>query len=821
VNTGIESLFPPALGLVLLLIITGVLFAAPITVAFLLTGILFFAGGLIFGRTRAHFPWGAGVSLLAPFLAASIFIVATFGSGFLLFPGAAAGGVASGLAVRRLSPGSAGPVLGALWIGLVLLLALLIAFPSPLHGQEGRVPYPPTRKGTDVDVHFGVRVPDPYAWLENDTSEAVARWVAAENSVTNAYLEAIPFRAQMKSRLAEVYNYPKYSAPFKKHGRYVFAKNEGLQNQSVLYIQEGRGGTPRVLLDPNALSADGTAALAGYSFSSDMRYMAYGISQGGSDWRDVFVMDIAARKPLPDHLRWVKFSSYAWEGEGFFYSRFDAPADTAGGLSASNDFQSVWYHHAGTGQEQDRPVFDDRKNPRRFNSVVTTEDERFEILSIGDPASGRRGNALYVRNVVKKEKSFTPVVTSFDDEFDVIDDVGGSLLVQTNRHAPNWRLLLIDPAHPEESSWQVILPEKAERLQGVGTAGGKIFAVYMKDVSSRAYVYDSTGHLENEIAFPTYGTVYGLGGERGDSTVFYTFNSFTFPHTIYEYNLRTRRSDLFRSSEVKFDPSAYTTSQVFYAGKDGTRVPMFLVHRNGVRRDGRNPVLLYGYGGFNISIDPEFDPLLIPLLDQGVIYASANIRGGSEYGEKWHEGGMKLNKQNVFDDFIAAAEWLIAGGYTEASRMAIRGASNGGLLVGAVMVQRPDLFRVAIPEVGVMDMLKFQKFTIGWNWATDYGSSDDSTQFRYLTRYSPLHNIRESAYPATLATTADHDDRVVPAHTFKFIATLQEKQRGPGPVLVRIDAKSGHHASSTMKEIEKTADIYSFMLFNLGVTPKF
>jgi prolyl oligopeptidase len=552
-----------------------------------------------------------------------------------------------------------------------------------------------------------------------------------------------------------------------------------------------------------------------------MRYMAYGISQGGSDWRDVFVMDVASRKPLPDHLRWVKFSSYAWQGNGFFYSRFDAPADTASALSASNDFQSVWYHRAGTGQDQDRLVFDDREHPKRFNDVGTTEDERFEILSIGDPASGRRGNALHVRDVRKGGKSFTPVVTSFDDRFEVIDDVGDALLVQTNRHAPNWKLLLIDPARPEESNWKVILPEKTEPLQSVGTAGGKIFAVYAKNVASHAYVYDSTGHLENEIPFPTYGAVYGLGGERGDSTVFYTFNSFTFPHTIYEYNIRTRGSSLFRGSEVKFDPRAYTTTQVFCTSKDGTRVPMFLVHRNGVRPDGRNPVLLYGYGGFNISTDPEFDPLLIPLLDQGVIYASANIRGGSEYGEKWHEGGIKLRKQNVFDDFIGAAEWLIANRYTEPSRLAITGASNGGLLVGAVMTQRPDLFRVAIPEVGVMDMLKFQKFTIGWNWATDYGSSDDSTQFRYLYRYSPLHNIRESAYPATLATTADHDDRVVPAHTFKFIAALQENQRGPYPVLVRIDAKSGHHASNTMKEIEKTADIFSFILYNLGVKPKF
>ena len=707
---------------------------------------------------------------------------------------------------------------------LHLLAACVISaafLPSTLPGQIGNLHYPLTRKGPEVDVYFGTRVPDPYSWLENDTSGAVMNWVKEENAVTNAYLEAIPFRAALKARLEEIYNYPKYSAPFKKLGKYVFEKKEGLQNQPVLYIQDGPKGAPIVLLDPNALSPDGTAAVAGYSFSNDMRSMAYGISRGGSDWCDVYVMDVASRKSLPDHLRWVKFSSYAWEGSGFFYSRFDAPADTASALSASNDFQSVWYHRAGTAQDQDRCVFDDRKHPKRFNGVGTTEDERFEILSIADPASGNRGNALYVRDARKGETSFTPVVTSFGDEFDVIDDVGDALLVQTNRHAPNWNLLLIDPAHPEESNWKVILPEKTEPLQGVGTAGGKIFAVYMKDVSSRAYVYDSTGRLENEITFPTYGTVQGLGGERGDSTVFYMFNSFTFPHAIYEYNIRTRVSSLFRSSEVRFDPHAYTTTQVFYTSKDGTRVPMFLVHRNGIRRDGKNPVVLYGYGGFNFSVDPSFRPMLIPLLDQGVIYASANIRGGSEYGEKWHEGGMKLNKQNVFDDFIAAAEWLIANRYTEPSRLAIRGASNGGLLVGAVMTQRPELFRVAIAEAGVMDMLKYQKFTIGWNWARDYGSSTDSTQFRCLFRYSPLHNVREEAYPATLVTTADHDDRVVPAHTFKFIATLQEKQRGPLPVVVRIDTKSGHWASNTTKNIEETADVYSFLLYNLNVVPKF
>jgi len=700
-------------------------------------------------------------------------------------------------------------------------VCILSSFSPLLLGQNGPIRYPVTPKGRQVDTYFGTHVPDPYAWLEQDTSDAVAKWVAEENSVTNAYLGAIPFRAAMRERLEKEYDYPKYSAPFKRLGKYVFAKNSGLQNQDVLYIQEGREGTPRVLLDPNTLSADGAAVLAEYSFSKDMRYMAYGISQGGSDWRDVFVLDVATGKRLPDQLRWVKFSSFAWEGKGFFYSRYDAPADTASALTATNECESVWYHTVGTSQDRDRLVFDDRQHPRRLYFLVTSEDERYEVLGMNEPASGKRGNALFVRDVSKGDTSFWPLISSFDDEYDFIDDLGGGLLVQTNRDAPNWKLLRIDPANPEEKNWKVVLPESSDPLQSVGTAGGKLFAVYMKDVASRAFVYDSLGRRENEIPFPTYGTVSGLGGERADTAVFYTFNSFTFPSAIYEYNLRTGQSVLFRSSEVRFNPRDFTTSQVFYRSKDGTRVPMFLVHKNGVKQDGRNPVVLYGYGGFDISLVPEFNPLLIPLLQQGVIYASANIRGGSEYGEKWHEGGIKLHKQNVFDDFIGAAEWLIANRYTEPSMLAAWGHSNGGLLVGAVMTQRPDLFRVAIPEAGVLDMLKFPKFTIGWNWAPDYGSSDDSLEFRYLLRYSPLHNLREAAYPATLATTADHDDRVVPAHTFKFMATLQEKQSGRSPVLVRIDTNSGHFASNTTKEIAKVADIYSFILYNLGVVPHF
>jgi prolyl oligopeptidase len=625
----------------------------------------------------------------------------------------------------------------------------------------------------------------------------------------------------MQKRLEEMYNYPKYTAPLKKHGLYVFSKNDGLQNQAVMYIQKGRNGTPEVLLDPNTFSADGTARLVAPSFSADMTYLAYGISRAGSDWIEGYVMDIRTRALLPDRLRWIKFESFAWQGNGFFYSRFDAPVDTAKALSAANEGDRVLYHRVGTTQDEDRLVFEDRSHPKRFHLVSTTDDERFAILTVMDPSTGKRGYEVSVCDRSKGEKEFHPVVTGFDDVAWVADDLGEKLLMWTDRQAPNGRAVLVDPSRPADSSWVDLLPEQTEPLQTLGTGGGRIFAVYMKDVASRVAVYDTVGKRLDEIALPVPGTVWGIGGENEDTTVFYTFTSFTFPSTIYEYNIAARTSTIFRQSEVKFDPLSYATTQVFYTSKDGTRIPMFLVYRKGIVLDGRNPVLMYGYGGFKITIAPSFNPLLVPLLDEGVVYASPNIRGGGEYGEQWHQAGTKLKKQNVFDDFIAAAEWLIAQKYTQPSRLALWGGSNGGLLVGAVMTQRPDLMKVAIPEFGVMDMLRYQKFTIGRAWAADYGTADDSTQFRYLLGYSPLHNIRDAAYPATLVTTADHDDRVVPAHSFKFVATLQEHQQGSNPALIRIDTKSGHGASSTSKRLAETADIFSFLLYNLGVTPHF
>jgi len=701
-----------------------------------------------------------------------------------------------------------------LLIGLLLCGILL----SPCLAQK-KLDYPYTRKVNVVDTIFGTKIPDPYRWLEDDTSAAVAAWVQEQNKLTFGYLDRIPFRPRLKQRLQELFNYPRYSAPYRKKGYVTFSKNDGLQNQDVVYIQQGMQGAAEILLDPNTFSKDGTARLAGLSFSQDMKYAVYGISQGGSDWRDLYVMEVATRRVFPERLQWVKFGGTSWRGNGFYYSRFDAPADTGKKLSAMNENEKVFYHRTGTGQGEDPLVYSDPGHPKRGLTVGLTDDERIEVLYLSEP--GFRGNAFSIRDNMKGDTVFRPVVTSFDDQFGVIDHIDGKLLVQTNRNAPNEKLVLIDPQQPAEEHWITVLPEQKYPLSFVQTAGKNIIAGYFRDVTTRVFVYDMAGKSEREILLPGPGTAGGFGGEREDSTVFYIFSSFMYPPAIYEYNLRSGTSTLFRKAEVKFRPEEFITEQVFFPSKDSTRIPMFLVYKKGLARNGKNPALMYGYGGFNIPILPGFDVLRVALLEQGFIYASVNMRGGSEYGEKWHEGGMKLTKQNVFDDFIAGAEWLIKEGYTSKERLAMQGGSNGGLLVGAVMTQRPSLFKVALPAVGVMDMLRYQKFTIGYYWVTDYGSSDDSTQFPYIYHYSPLHNLRPGvSYPATLVTTADHDDRVVPAHSFKFIAALQEKQAGANPVLIRIQTRSGHGASSTSIRIDLVADLYAFIMANLGITPR-
>jgi prolyl oligopeptidase len=701
-------------------------------------------------------------------------------------------------------------------IGVVTLaICAGIGFPQQLV-------YPLTRKGDQVDDYHGTKVADPYRWLEDDNSAETAKWVEAENKVTFGYLEKIPYRAQVKQRLEQLYNYPKYTAPFRRGELLFFMKNDGLQNQNVVYMQKGLADAPELLLDPNKLSADGTTRLGIFEVSRDGKYAAYGASIGGSDWQEVRVLDVAAKKELTDDLKWLKGSGVAWAGNGFFYSRYDAP-EKGHELSSKNEFQKVYYHKLGTAQSEDELIYEDKENAQRFHNVDTTNDERFAILQVSDRGKGKRGNSIYYRDLSKREKSFTPIVSEItDDSYDVVDNVGDKFLIATNHGAPNGRVVLFDPADPK-APWKDILPEKPEVLESVSSAGGKLFATYLKDVASHVYVYSLTGELENEIALPGAGTTAGFKGNRGDTSAFFLYSSFNYPSTVFRYDLAAKKASVFRAPEIPgFHPDDYETKEVFYTSKDGTRVPMFLVYKKGLKLDGTNPTLLYGYGGFNITIPPNFNSLRLALLEQGFVYASANMRGGGEYGEKWHVAGTKLKKQNVFDDFIAAAEWLIANKYTSSEHLAINGGSNGGLLVGAAMNQRPELFRVAVPQVGVMDMLRFQKFTIGWNWAADYGSSDNADEFKALYAYSPLHNIKPGAkYPATLITTADHDDRVVPAHSFKYAATLQAEAAHANPVLIRIDTKSGHGASSTTKAIETAADIYSFLFYNLGVTPKY
>ncbi len=681
--------------------------------------------------------------------------------------------------------------------------------------------YPKARKVDHVDSYHGVAVADPYRWLEDDNSAETAAWVQAQNELTFGYLEKIPFRKALTERVIALNNYEKVSAPSRK-GEYVFfSKNDGLQNQSVLYIQKGLEGTPEVLIDPNTWSPDGTVRLSTFAPSASASHAVYGISRSGSDWQEYKVMELATRKTLPDTIEWVKVSTVGWHGDGFYYSRYPAP-ESGREKASINEGHQVYFHKLGTPQSQDTLVYEDKANPQRFHLLETTEDERFAILNISERGKGKDGNALFVRDLSRGEQSFTPVLPEIgDDRFNVLDNVGDKLLVATNSGAPNDRVVLLDPKQPAEANWRTVLPEQPEPLQGASTAGGKLFATYLKDVSTWAAVYSLDGTLEHEIAQPGPGVAVGFSGNRADDVVFYTFNSLNTPPTIYRYDIPTAKTAVFREPKVPgYDPSRFETKQVFYTSKDGTRVPMFLVHKKGLKLDGSNPTLLYAYGGFNVVQSPTFSAARLALLEQGFVYANANIRGGGEYGKTWHQAGTKLKKQNVFDDFIAAAEWLIAGKYTSTPKLAIQGGSNGGLLVGAVLNQRPELFGVAIPQVGVMDMLRFHKFTIGWNWSADYGSSDNPEEFKALHAYSPLHNIRKGgSYPATLITTADHDDRVVPAHSFKYAATLQELSKTDKPIMIRIETKSGHGASNLTKQLETTADIYAFIMHNLGVAP--
>lgn len=681
---------------------------------------------------------------------------------------------------------------------------------------QPRLAYPETRKCDVTDTYFGTAVPDPYRWLENDTSAETAAWVAAQNKVTGEYLRRIPFRDALLKRLTDVADYEKIGAPFKKHGKYYFFKNDGLQNQSVLYVQDSLDGTPRVMLDPNTLSADGTVALTGISFSHDGRYMAYTISRSGSDWTEIYVIDAASGRTLDDHIVWAKFTGASWQGDGFYYSAYDAP-EKGKEYSNVNENHKIYYHKIGTPQQADRLVYENKAHPKRFYSASVSEDET--MLFLYESGEGN-GNALYMKDLTKADAQFVPMATDFNCQYAPVEVINGKIYIYTNYGAPKYRMMTATAAKPGVKDWQELVPESAYVLSGASFIGGKMLLTYDKDAANHAYVYGLDGRMKHEIKLPSLGSV-GFSGDKDDKECFFTFTSFTIPGATYKYDIDRNTYTLLRSPKVDFNPDEYTTEQVFYPSKDGTRIPMFLTYRKGLKRDGRNPVYLYGYGGFNISLYPGFSSSRIPFLESGGIYAQANLRGGGEYGEEWHLAGTKMRKQNVFDDFISAAEWLISNGYTNKDKIAIVGGSNGGLLVGACMTQRPDLFRVAIPEVGVMDMLRYHKFTIGWNWASDYGTSEDSKEmFEYLKSYSPLHNLKPGTrYPATLVTTADHDDRVVPAHSFKFAATLQECNDGTYPTLIRIDSKAGHGAGKPMsKVLDEQADIYSFIMYNLGMT---
>lgn len=698
---------------------------------------------------------------------------------------------------------------------LSAIILALTCIPTIMTAQK--INYPATAKAEQTDDYFGTKINDPYRWLENDTAKNTEAWVTAQNAVTNDYLSRIPFRDKIRNRLTEIWNYPKYGAPQKEGKWFTFYKNDGLQSQAVLYVQKGMSGTPEVLLDPNKLSSDGTIALQATAFSDKQQYFAYAVSASGSDWQEIYIMDFASKKLLREKLEYVKFTGISWAGDdGFYYSGYDKPKDEKTKFSAKTEYQKIFYHKAGTLQTADVLIYEDRDHPLRYVGAQLTEDNRFLILNI---AQGTDGSEIKVKDLHDKDAvAFTTIVEGFKTNAHVVDNIGDKLLLKTNSHAPNDKLVLLDPKEPAEANWKTIIPEEREPLEAIGTGGGKLFVSYLKDATTLVNQYSMSGKLEQHIALPGVGTASGFGCRKEDDSFFYSYTSFTYPSTIFKYDIKTGRSELFRKSEVKFDPAAYETKQVFYPSKDGTKVPMFITYKKGIKLDGTNPTLLYGYGGFNINMTPAFSITNIPFFEAGGVYCVANLRGGAEYGEDWHKAGMLEKKQNVFDDFIAAAEWLIKEKYTSPSKLAIRGGSNGGLLVGACMAQRPELFRVALPAVGVLDMLRYHKFTVGWGWAVEYGSSDHKEQFDYLIKYSPLHNLKKgTCYPATLITTADHDDRVVPAHSFKFAAALQEAQGCDNPALIRIDSKAGHGAGKpTAKVIDEAADIWSFVLYSMG-----
>ncbi len=672
--------------------------------------------------------------------------------------------------------------------------------------------YPVAARGDHVDVYHGQRVADPYRWLEDPDSAETKAWVTAENDVTFGYLKAIPRRALIKKRLTELWNYERYGVPFKQGGRYFLSKNDGLQNQSVLYTQTSLTGVPSVLLDPNKLSADGTVALSSFEVSEDGRLLAYGISRSGSDWQEWRVRDVESATDLSDALQWVKFSGVSWtkDGKGFFYSRYDEPSDSDK-LRKANYFHKLYYHRIGELQAKDVLVYDrPDKKEWMFNGSVS-DDGRYLIVTIRQGTDPR--NRVYYKDLSVAGSRVVELFDDYDASYHFIENDGSRFWFLTDLKAPRRRVIEVDVEHTSREVRKELVREGAETLSGASVVNGEFIGVYLKDACSVIRRYRLDGSLIGDVLLPGIGSAAGFGGKKSDSETFYSFTSFMVPGAIYRLDLKLGRSEVFRQPKVGFISEDYETQQVFYSSKDGTKVPMFITHKKGLKRNGNNPTYLYGYGGFNISLTPTFSPALLAWMEMGGVYAMPNLRGGGEYGEEWHKSGTKERKQNVFDDFIGAAEWLIANRYTKPSRLAIEGRSNGGLLVGACLNQRPELFGAALPGVGVMDMLRFHKFTIGWAWVSDFGSSDNADEFKSLFAYSPLHNLKPgTAYPATLITTADHDDRVVPAHSFKYAATLQHTHRGKKPVLIRIDTKAGHGAGKpTAKVIEEWADKLAFL----------
>ena len=699
-------------------------------------------------------------------------------------------------------------------------LILFFAFMTSAIGVNAQLKYPTTAKGNVVDTYFGVQVKEPYRWLENDTSAVTAAWVKSQNKVTKDYLSQIPFRDALKKRITALMNYPKYSSPFKKNGQYFFYKNNGLQNQSVLYRQKSLTAEPELLLDPNTLSTDGTVALSSIAFSKDGKYLGYSIARSGSDWNEIFVLDVESRQLLTDHIKWSKSSQITWQGNGFYYSGYDTP-EVGKEYSNKNEYEKVYYHTVGQPQDQDKLVYEDKKHPLRECYANVTDDERFLFVSITETTTG---NGLLMKDLTNPNASFVELVSGFDNDYTVVDNVNGKIYVLTNWKAPKQRLMEFEFTNPSRENWKEIIPETEDVLERASMIGGKRLTEYMKDATNHAYGFDLTGKKLYEVQLPTLGSLTGFAGDKDDNEAFYTFTSYTFPPTIYRFDATKNTSEVFHKADVLFNSDAYTTEQVFFTSKDGTKVPMSITYKKGLKKDGKNPLMLYGYGGFNISLNPTFAVPRIPFLENGGIYVVANIRGGGEYGEAWHMAGTKMKKQNVFDDFIGAAEYLIAKGYTSSKKLAIDGGSNGGLLVGACLTQRPDLYAVAIPEVGVLDMLRYHLFTIGWSWTSDFGNSGESKEmFECLKAYSPLHNVKPGVkYPATMVMTGDHDDRVVPAHSFKFAATLQANNASTKPTLIRVDSKAGHGAGKPVgKVIDAQADMWSFTMYNLGMTPSF